>query len=110
MSKLLCALLLLPSLALAAEQPVVAETTLAVDWLQTRQIALQPAKYSETNILLGAHPGVTAVNVYFGAVILADYIITANVAPATAVKINTTLTVLEVLVILKNISLGLALF
>ncbi len=37
----------------------------AVDYLQTRIIAKNPARYREANPLLTRHPSVTKVNVYF---------------------------------------------
>ncbi len=36
-----------------------------VDWLQTRQIALQPNRFYEYSPILGKHPSVERVNLYF---------------------------------------------
>lgn len=38
---------------------------LGVDWLQTLQIARNPYRWGEMNALLGEHPSVSRVNVYF---------------------------------------------
>lgn len=35
------------------------------DWLQTRQIAHNPDRWSETNTMLGRHPSIGRVNNYF---------------------------------------------
>lgn len=43
----------------------IAILTLIIDWLQTRYIAKHPEKYSELNVILGPHPSVVAVNIYF---------------------------------------------
>lgn len=43
---------------------------LAADWLQTRTIARNPDRWTETNPILGPHPSVGRVNVYFGVVAL----------------------------------------
>lgn len=37
----------------------------AIDWLQTRQIAKNPDRWYETNPLLGRHPSVGRVNSHF---------------------------------------------
>jgi hypothetical protein len=37
-----------------------------IDWGQTLDIARQPDKYEETNIILGRHPSVGNVNLYMG--------------------------------------------
>ena len=38
---------------------------LVADWAQTRYIAAHPQQYVERNPLLGAHPGMSAVNRHF---------------------------------------------
>ena len=38
---------------------------LAVDWGQTRHIAKNPSRFSETNPILGTNPSVGKVNAYF---------------------------------------------
>ncbi len=39
--------------------------TLSKDWQQTLDIAKNPSKYSEENPILGSHPSVNGVNLYF---------------------------------------------
>jgi hypothetical protein len=39
--------------------------SIALDWLQTHQIATHPNQWSETNPILGKHPSVGKVNSYF---------------------------------------------
>jgi len=41
--------------------------TLAMDWSQTRTIAKNPDRYYETNPILGKHPNVGTVDLYFAA-------------------------------------------
>lgn len=58
-----------------------AETLLAVDWLQTRQIAKNPDTYHELNPILGNHPSVGRVNLYFLSSAVATYVL-ADVLPS----------------------------
>jgi hypothetical protein len=46
---------------------LLAELFLIVDLLQTRYIASNPQKFRELNVVLGEHPSVSAVNLYFAA-------------------------------------------
>ena len=50
------------------------QTLAAVDWLQTRNIARNPA-YHEQNAVLGLHPSIGQVNNYFLITGLAHYLI-----------------------------------
>ena len=43
---------------------------LILDWLQTRAIAKNPSLFYEMNPILGKHPTIGRVNVYFAACIL----------------------------------------
>lgn len=52
------------------------ELLLLADWSQTRQVAKNPQHYSETNILLGEHPSVGKVDVYFTSVLIGNYFLT----------------------------------
>jgi hypothetical protein len=45
----------------------------ALDWSQTRQIAMEPDLHSENNQILGAHPTTGQVNRYFAAVLVAHF-------------------------------------
>lgn len=58
---------------------VVSETSLFADWMQTKKIAENPNRWSETNPIIGVHPSVGRVNTYFlsamiGNYFLADYL------------------------------------
>ena len=44
---------------------LLAELFLLVDLLQTRYISKNPDKFSEINVILGEHPNLPAVNLYF---------------------------------------------
>ena len=37
----------------------------SMDWSQTQQIAAHPQEYYETNFILGRHPSLNTVNIYF---------------------------------------------
>ena len=57
---------------------VAATAMLVADWAQTRYIAKHPDSYFEYNPILGLHPSVDRVDLYFissiiGTTILADY-------------------------------------
>lgn len=44
-------------------------TLLVADWGQTRDIALNPNKFQESNLILGKHPHVDKVDIYFASVL-----------------------------------------
>lgn len=56
---------------------VVYSTLHIMDWGQTRYIATHPEKYHETNPILGSHPSLRSVNLYFGATLLCHTAISA---------------------------------
>ena len=87
-----------------------AESALLLDGLQTRQIALQPQLFYENNIILGIHPSVAMVNVYFGVLVVGNYYLTKNLEPETAKKVNTAIVTVEAVVIIRNILLGILFF
>ena len=70
---LILALVLFPSLSRAADPwgttdyalAGAAVAALAVDWGQTRHIAKNPERYTETNPVLGTSPSVGKVDAYF---------------------------------------------
>lgn len=41
------------------------QLTCAADWLQTRYIAANPERYRELNFILGDHPSIRKVDLYF---------------------------------------------
>ena len=52
-----------------------------IDWGQTRYSSLHPEQYTETNPILGDHPSVTKVDVYFPAAIVGHALISAALPP-----------------------------
>lgn len=61
------------------------------DWLQTRYISKHPDEYREMNKVLGDHPSLDKVDLYFASVIVAYTIIAAALPPEAEVfdyKIN----------------------
>ena len=51
------------------------------DWLQTRYIATHPERFSETNPILGEHPSVGTVNLFFAATTGLHYLISRKLHP-----------------------------
>ena len=70
----------------------VASITLGVaDWLQTRYISKHPDEYREMNKVLGDHPSLDEVDLYFGSVIVAHTLLSMALPPEAEVfdyKIN----------------------
>jgi len=85
----------------------IVQGTLFLDYLQTRQIAKHPNLYYETNKIIGRHPSLKAVNVYFVAASLAHvgfvHILPKKLRP----YFQTGTILLEINVIKNNCSLGL---
>ena len=54
---------------------VTAATLVITDWGQTRYIAKHPELYREKNILLGEHPSVRKVDVYFSGLLIGGYLL-----------------------------------
>lgn len=79
---------------------------LCADWSQTRYIAKHPDTCREINVILGPHPTVGSVNVYFAACIGAT-ILAANLLPALWALIAGGLLVsVEAFVVIRNHTLG----
>ena len=95
MKIILLFLLLLPCTAQAADSPpwttedslaqVAVTAVTAVDWLQTRYIAANPLSCQETNAILGPHPTLARVNVYFGSAILLEGVLAYALPEVVAV-------------------------
>ena len=106
MRKYLFILLFLPCLANAESwdttDKILGTTALAVmviDWGQTRYIAQHPGVYYERNPLLGRHPSVQGVDLYFasmivGSALFANYLSSENrklfLGTVTAIGISVT--------------------
>lgn len=86
-----------------------ANILLAIDWLQTRDIALSNGTYSETNLILGNYPSVGSVNNYFLASMallnLSDYVLPKQYAKFVYQAIS----ILEVSVVTHNTHIGVRL-
>lgn len=54
----------------SAELMTAAAVLTVADWAQTRYIARNPNDYRELNPILGSHPSVGKVNIYFSTVLL----------------------------------------
>lgn len=83
---------------------------LLVDWLQTRYISKHPDLFEEGNVVLGSHPSLTMVNIYFGVcailVVAAVYFLPSNRALVGA---ETILIVVEGFVVFNNYRKGIGL-
>lgn len=91
---LLISIIFLPSIAAAfgswSQETTARELcflyTLSNDWQQTLDIAKNPDKYSERNPILGSHPDVSSVNLYF-ATCAATHALVAYMLPPKLSKI-----------------------
>ncbi len=86
-----------------------ANILLAVDWLQTRDIALSNGTFSETNLILGTYPSVGSVNNYFLASMallnLSDYVLPQRYAKFVYQAIS----IVEVSAVTHNTHIGVRL-
>jgi hypothetical protein len=86
---------------------IAAVGALVVDWGQTRYIAKHPQRYQETNQILGEHPSVGRVNLYFTGAIIGTLLF-ADWLPSNGRKIFLgSITALELVVTSKNQALGI---
>ena len=114
MKFILVAIFIFPSFAHADEwtsadtyREVAYQSLAAVDWLQTRSIAKDPAQWCEQNTYLGKHPSVQSVNRYFALTGLAHVAISKMLpekyrAPFQYVSIG-----VEVGAVAHNFSIGI---
>src|SRR3990167_6853664 len=75
-----------------------AVASLVVDWGQTRYIAKHPENYEERNLILGKHPSVGRVNVYFTGAILGTLLFANWLKPVNRKMFLGTLTAVELIV------------
>lgn len=88
---------------------------LFLDWKQTRKIAMKPEKWTELNPLLGPHPSVENVNLYFAIVVLISIVgpfiglavIPEGVSQLVAAGLFTAATAFEAFVVWRNRKHGL---
>lgn len=79
---------------------------LVIDWAQTRFIAKHPELFSEINIVLGKHPSIEAVNLYFVFCIVGIVILGHGLSEMAAMVGGGMLIALEVFITVRNYKLG----
>lgn len=87
---------------------LISNAALVADWLQTRDIATDPA-YTERNPILGATPSTGDVNLYFTAVLIGHNLIGRALPDAWARLYYTGVAVIEVRVVHHNYQIGIGL-
>jgi hypothetical protein len=80
---------------------------LVVDWLQSRFIAENPERFSETNPILGEHPSPDAVDVYFICCIAATLVGVYVLPYWWALGAGVALAALEAFVTIRNYRRGI---
>ena len=82
-----------------------ANTTLAADWIQTREIARNP-NYYETNPLLGKYPSQNDVNKYFIASIAITNVVGELLPPKLGNYFYFSVAAVETVQVTKNMRIG----
>jgi hypothetical protein len=85
----------------------VSSVLLVADWAQTRQIARNADLFRETNPILGAHPSMGRVNVYFATAMALNYVIGNSLAPGWRRAWFVGVQSVEANVVQHNLSIGL---
>lgn len=80
---------------------------IVVDWQQTRQIALNPGKWEETNFILGRNPSVGKVDTYMLASIGVNYLIAKNMPKKWRDKYQLYICLTRSKAIVTNYSIGI---
>lgn len=86
---------------------IVLAPLLALDWHQTVNIAKHPARWYERNVILGKHPTVRAVNIYFACVCLLVGLIAYFAPVPVALALLVGLTAVQVWAVTNNARLGI---
>jgi hypothetical protein len=88
---------------------VASNVLLLADWSSTRHLVRQFPKggYYENNIILGKHPSMSSVDLYFIGSMIANYYIVDNLSPKVGKWYLTGLIVLESAVVSHNLKIGL---
>lgn len=116
MKKLLAIILLLCSLQAHAFDDwdttdkrlfIASEALLLADWLQTRQIVKNPDKYYETNPILGEHPSMGKVNMYFASWMIGNYLLADYAGDKYRTAYLTGVVGVQFIVVRNNALLGL---
>jgi len=85
----------------------VSSVLLVADWAQTRQISRNADLFRETNPVLGAHPSMGRVNVYFAAALALNYVIGNSLAGGWRKAWFIGVQSVEANVVRHNLSIGL---
>jgi len=80
---------------------------LTMDWLQTRVISKNPERFTEANPILGKHPSLRAVNIYFACCVVATVALAWLLPYWLAIGAGVALAALEAFVTLRNHRLGI---
>ncbi len=80
---------------------------MATDWLQTQKIVEQPLKYHETNPILGVHPSMAKLNIYFALWVPVHIGVSCILPPKTRRIWQIGTALIEIPAIISNESIGL---
>ena len=80
---------------------------LLVDWSQTRFIAKNPARFTEINPILGKHPSLRAVNIYFSCCIALSVAGAYSLPFWWAIGVGTAVVALEAFITIRNYRRGI---
>ena len=78
-----------------------------VDWGQTRTIAKNPQRWRELNPVLGRHPSVDRVNVYFLLAPVIGYVIADSLSSEHRTWALRAITAIQIVVVSNNIRAGI---
>jgi hypothetical protein len=85
-------------------------TMLLIDWGQTRYIATHPDQFRENNPLLGRHPSLLTVDVYFTTAIILIAVITWILPKQYRIWWLGGIALLETGLVIHNHSIGIGIF
>lgn len=80
---------------------------LIADWGQTREAAKHPDKYIETNPILGRHPSLGKVNLYFATGIAINFLAVPLLPGKLAPMFHSGVIMLELKTVLGNRAVGI---
>ena len=86
---------------------IASQMLITADWLQTRNIARNPDSYKEYNPILGEHPTVGSVNVFFLSQLVGNYYLTEYFAENRMVWLQVH-NVIRGGVVVRNASIGIS--
>jgi len=85
---------------------VTTTAALVADWGQTRYMAQHPAEFKEKNRILGEHPSVGRVNVYFATYVIGALLVADWLAPDNRKLFLCVISVVELSAVRHNRSIG----